>query len=142
MSVWYVPALLAAVCMAGHYLMLRAAAGRIGDALGALCIEATAAAGILVFLVLRPGAEAPPTAQGVFWACASGLFISGVTTLVFAALRMGGPLSATGPMVFAGGVALAALFAPLLFGEAFTARRALGVGLGIASLVVLATERS
>jgi uncharacterized membrane protein len=142
MSAWYVPSLLAALCMAGHYLMLRAAAGRVGDALGALCVEGTAAVGILVFLLVRPGAEAPSAAQGVFWACASGLCISGVTTLVFMALRIGGPVSATGPMVFAGGIALAALFAPLFFGEVFTARRALGVGLGLASLLVLATERS
>ncbi|AUX25585.1 hypothetical protein SOCEGT47_061330 [Sorangium cellulosum] len=142
MSVWYVPAVLAAVCMAGHYLMLRAAAGRVGDALGALCVEGTAAAGILAYLLLRSGAEAPPTTAGILWACGSGLFISFVTTLSFMALRIGGPVTATGPMVFAGGIALAALFAPLLFDEAFTARRALGVGLGLASLVVLATERA
>ncbi|WP_437294711.1 hypothetical protein [Sorangium sp. So ce426] len=142
MTAWYVPALLAALCMAGHYLMLRAAAGRIGDVLGALCLEGTAAVGILVFLLIRPGAETPPTAQGVLWACAAGLCISGVATLTFMALRIGGPVTATGPIVFAGGIAIAALFAPLLFGEVFTARRALGVGLGLAALFVLATERS
>jgi hypothetical protein len=43
-------------------------------------------------------------------------------------------------LVFGGGVALSALLAPVLFGEAFTLRRALGVALGLASMWVLGSE--
>jgi multidrug transporter EmrE-like cation transporter len=76
----------------------------------------------------------------VAWACVSGLCISGASTLLFAALRLGGPVSATGTVVLGGGVALSALAAPFLFGEAFTLRRGIGVALGVVAMIVLATE--
>jgi hypothetical protein len=44
-------------------------------------------------------------------------------------------------MALGGGVALASLLAPLFFNETFTLRRGLGVALGLAAMVVLATER-
>jgi multidrug transporter EmrE-like cation transporter len=72
----------------------------------------------------------------------SGLCITGATTLLFRSLRLGGPVSATGTLILGGGVALAALAAPLVFAEGFTLRRALGVGLGIAAMLVLATEKA
>lgn len=142
MPPWSIPALCAAACIALHYLTLRAASGRIGDALGALCLEGTATLGLLVLLVARAAPLAAATGPGLFWSCVSGLFISGATTLLFAALRLGGPVSATGTIVLGGGVALAALLAPLFFAEAFTLRRAVGVALGVAAMLVLATERS
>lgn len=142
MPPWSIPALCAAACIALHYLTLRAASGRIGDALGALCLEGTATLGLLVLLVARAAPSAAATGPGLFWSCMSGLFISGATTLLFAALRLGGPVSATGTIVLGGGVALAALLAPLFFAEAFTLRRAAGVALGVAAMLVLATERS
>jgi uncharacterized membrane protein len=144
MPPWSIPALCAAVCIALHYLTLRAASGRISDALGALCLEGTATLGLLVLLVARasPSPAAPLLGPGLFWSCVSGLAISGATTLLFAALRLGGPVSGTGTIVLGGGVAVSALLAPLFFAEAFTLRRGLGVALGIAAMLVLATERS
>jgi drug/metabolite transporter (DMT)-like permease len=141
MPPWSIPALCAAACIALHYLTLRAASGRLGDALGALCLEGTATLGILVLLALRLTPPAPTTSAGVFWSCVSGLAISGASTLLFAALRLGGPVSGTGTIVLGGGVALSALVAPLFFAEAFTLRRGLGVALGIAAMLLLATER-
>jgi transporter family protein len=141
MPPWSIPALCAAACIALHYLTLRAASGRIGDALGALCLEGTAALGLLVLLALRLTPPAPATSPGIFWSCVSGLCISGATTLLFAALRLGGPVSGTGTVVLGGGVALSALVAPLFFAETFTLRRGLGVALGIAAMLLLATER-
>jgi multidrug transporter EmrE-like cation transporter len=140
MPAWSIPALAATVAITLHYLTLRAASGRIGDALGALCLEGTATAGVLVLIVLRATPSAPTTTAGVAWACVSGLCISGASTLLFAALRLGGPVSATGTVVLGGGVALSALAAPFLFGEAFTLRRGIGVALGVVAMIVLATE--
>ena len=141
MAPWSVPALFAAACIALHYLTLRAASGRIGDAMGALVLEGTAAVGILFLVLLRASPPSPTTTPGVFWSCVSGLCISGATTLLFTALRLGGPVSATGTVVLGGGVALSALVGPFLFAEAFTVRRGIGVALGLAAMVLLATER-
>ena len=139
---WSLLALAAATCIAGHYLTLRAAAGRIGDALGALLLEGSAALGILLLLLLRVGDDnVPSSARGVLFSCASGLCISGATTLLFATLRHGGPVASTGTLVLGGGVAFAALCAPFVFDEALTTRRLFGIALGLGSMVVLATER-
>jgi bacterial/archaeal transporter family protein len=142
MPPWSLAAVTAAAFIAAHYLTLRAASGRIGDAFGAFCLEGSAALGLLVILFFRRGHELSTTGPGLAWACFSGLCISGATTLLFAALRLGGPVSATGTIVLGGGVALSALVAPLLFQEAFTPRRAIGVALGIAAMAILATEKS
>ena len=142
MNRWPIAALIASGFISGHYLTLRAASGRIGDTLGALLIEACAAIGLLVLFALGARGAAPTTSAGIAWSVASGLCISGAMLMLFRALRLGGPVSATGTMVLGGGVALASLMAPFLFGEAITVRRAIGVLLGVGSLIVLATEES
>ncbi len=130
----------AAIAICVHYLSLRASAGRIGDTLGALILEGTATVGILLALVLGPRAEEATTARGVGFAALSGVGISFASILLFQALRRGGPVAVTGTIVMGGGVALSAMFAPLFFGETFTARRGIGIALGLASMVVLARE--
>jgi uncharacterized membrane protein len=140
---WLPPALGAGCFIAVHYLFLRAASGRVGDTLGALVLESTAAIGIAVsFAVGVRGAPVPTTKSGVAFAVASGLAISAASILLFAALRRGGPVASTGTIVLGGGVALSALAAPWLFDESFTVRRALGVALGIAAIAVLSGEGS
>jgi len=141
MPAWSISAIFAGVFIAAHYLTLRAASGRIGDALGAVVLEGAATLGLLVLLVARVGAAGATTTPGLVWSGVSGLCISGATTLLFFSLRSGGPVSATGPIVLGGGVTLAALAAPLFFAEAFTLRRGFGIALGFAAIVVLATER-
>jgi multidrug transporter EmrE-like cation transporter len=141
MPPWSIPAVSASVLIALHYLTLRAASGRIGDALGAFLLEATAALGIVALMLLRLAPPAPTTTAGIVWSCASGLCISGATTLMFVTLRLGGPVAATGTIVLGGGVAIAAMIAPLFFAEAFSPRRAIGVLLGLASVAILATEK-
>ena len=141
MPPWSPPALAAAVFIAMHYLLLRAASGRIEDRLGALILEATAAAGIALSLALGVRTAALPTTRaGVGFAMGSGLAISFASVLLFVALRRGGPVASTGTIVLGGGVALSALAAPWLFGETVTLRRAVGVGLGLAAMVVLSRE--
>ncbi|MEZ4302256.1 MAG: hypothetical protein R3B70_45430 [Polyangiaceae bacterium] len=142
MPAWSLYAVAAAVLIGVHYLTLRAASGRIADTLGALLLEGSATVGLVVLLLARVGVRAPTTTPGIVWSCVSGLCISGATTLLFFSLRAGGPVSATGPIVLGGGVTLAALAAPVFFaGEAFTARRGLGVALGMVAILILATER-
>lgn len=140
---WVAPAAAASALVGAHYLTLRAAAGRLPDALGALLVEATAAVGLGAMAALSPGVTTlgPEAGRGAAWAVASGLCISGMMLLLFTALRRGGPVAATGTMVLGGGVVLSALVAPLLFAEPFTLRRAVGVGLGLAGMAVLASEK-
>jgi transporter family protein len=139
MASWFPPALGAALFVSVHYLLLRAASGRIGDRLGALVLETSATLGIaLSFALFIRGPSVVATRAGVLFAAASGLAVSSV--LLFTTLRRGGPVASTGTVVLGGGVALSALVAPWLFAESFTARRALGVALGLAAMWVLGGE--
>lgn len=143
MQGWQLAAVGAACFIALHYMLLRAASGRIGDSLGALVLEATAAAGIAAAYVFGVRGEAVTTQKpGVVFAVLSGLCISGGSILLFQALRRGGPVASTGTIVLGGGVAISALFAPWIFDERLTLRRVLGVALGVAAMVVLATEKA
>jgi bacterial/archaeal transporter family protein len=143
MQAWQQAALGAACLIALHYILLRASSGRVGDSLGALVLEGTAAIGILVAYLFGPrGDLVSTTGLGLGFAAVSGLCISGASILLFFALRRGGPVAATGTIVLGGGVAISALLAPMLFREPFTVRRAVGVALGIAAMVVLSTERA
>ena len=141
MPAWSPPALGAALFIAVHYLLLRAASGRLSDRLGALVLEMAAAAGIAASFVLGPRGDAvPSTRAGLALAAASGLAVSVASILIFMSLRKGGPVASTGTIVLGGGVALSSLAAPLVFGESFTLRRAAGVALGIAAMWVLGGE--
>jgi hypothetical protein len=141
MPAWSPPALGAAVFIALHYLLLRAASGRIEDRLGALVLEATAAAGIAASFALGfRGAPVSTTRLGVGLAAAAGLAISFASVLIFGTLRRGGPVASTATIVFGGGVVLSAVAAPWLFGEGVTLRRVLGVVLGVAAMALLSSE--
>jgi bacterial/archaeal transporter family protein len=143
MAPWFPPALGAALFISAHYLLLRAASGRIDDRLGALVLEASATIGIAVsFLLTIRGPAVAVTRGGIACAVASGLAVSGASILLFTTLRRGGPVASTGTIVLGGGVALSALVAPWLFGESFTSRRALGVALGFAAMWFLGSETS
>jgi len=52
MPAWSPPALAAALFIAVHYLLLRAASGRVADRVGALVLETAAALGIGVSFLL------------------------------------------------------------------------------------------
>jgi len=141
MPSWSPPALAAALFIAVHYLLLRAASGRVPDRVGALVLETAAVLGIAAsFLLGARGEAVASTRAGLALAAASGLAVSVASILIFMALRKGGPVASTGTIVLGGGVTLSALAAPLLFGESFTARRAVGVALGIAAMWVLGGE--
>lgn len=141
MSAWQIAALAASVLIAGHYLLLRAASGRIGDSLGAMLLEATATVGLVLLYAFGVRGDVATTRGGVVFSILSGLCITGASILLFFALRRGGPVAATGTIVLGGGVALSALAAPFLFREPITARRVVGVALGVAAMIVLSSER-
>lgn len=143
MPSWIYAALAAGLFFALHYVTLRAASGKIADAWGGLVVEVAAAAGLLVLaLVLPSTGQVATTRAGIFWASLSGLGITGGVFLLFQSLRLGGPVAGTGTIALGGGVALASLLAPMFFTETLSVRRLIGVGLGLAAVVVLATERS
>ena len=142
MQAWQQAALGAACLIAMHYLTLRASSGRVSDSLGAFVLEGTAAAGIALAYLFGPRGDVVATTRwGILFAMASGLCISGASILLFFALRRGGPVASTGTIVLGGGVALSAVVAPWLFREPLTARRVIGVALGVLALLVLSTER-
>jgi drug/metabolite transporter (DMT)-like permease len=138
---WQQAALGASCLIAFHYLLLRAASGKVGDSLGALVLEGTAALGIFLYWLVMRGDSVPTTRAGVIFAALSGLGISGGSILLFYALRRGGPVASTGTIVLGGGVAISAVIAPLVYKEPLTVRRIVGVALGIAALFVLSTEK-
>lgn len=140
MAAWSPPALAGSVFIAIHYLLLRGASGRIEDRLGALVLEASAAAVLAASLLFGRREMAATTRAGFALAVASGLAVAVASVLTFATLRRGGPVASTGTIVLGGGVALSALLAPWFFGESFTTRRLLGVGLGLAAMWVLGGE--
>ena len=143
MQGWQIAALFASGCIAAHYLLLRAASGRIGDSLGALVLEGTAALGVAVMFALGlKGGDVPTTKAGIVYAMLSGLGITGASILLFYALRRGGPVASTGTIVMGGGVAISALVSPFLVREPLTMRRIIGVALGLAAIAILATERT
>jgi uncharacterized membrane protein len=143
MLAWQLAALAASGFVAAHYLLLRAASGRLGDSLGALILEGTAALGIaLAYAAGIRGGDVPTSRAGIVFAVLSGLCISVASILIFQALRRGGPVASTGTIVLGGAVAIAALLSPWLFREPLTVRRVVGVALGITAMILLATERT
>ncbi len=143
MQPWQIAATGAAVFVAAHYLLVRASSGKIGDTLGALVLEASAAIGIAIaYLVGIRGGAVETQRGGVLFAVISGLCISGGSILLFQALRRGGPVASTGTIVLGGGVAISALLSPWIYREPMTVRRAVGVGLGLLALLILSTERA
>jgi transporter family protein len=138
---WVGASLGAAVFICGHYLLLRAASGRLNDTLGALILEGAAVLGIALNYLFGPrGPALAATRLGMTFSALSGLCISGASILLFSALRRGGPVAATGTIVLGGGVTLSALVAPWVFQEGLTVRRVIGVALGVAAMVVLSLD--
>jgi transporter family protein len=141
MQPWVGASLGASAFIAVHYMLLRAASGRLNDTLGALVLEGAAVVGISLNYLFGPrGPAIEATRMGIALSALSGLCISGASILLFSALRRGGPVAATGTIVLGGGVTLSAVVAPWLFSEGFTVKRVVGVLLGMAAMVVLAMD--
>jgi len=112
------------------------AGGRISDAWGAGLLEGSAALLILVYaLVTRAAPQATP--EGVRWSVLAGVF-AGIGTLAYVAMfRRGGGLTFAGPVAFCGSMVVMVLVGVLVFKEPLTARRAMGLALGVLSIALL-----
>lgn len=139
MADWFPFAVAAAVLYGLHQVCTRLAAERIGEGVGALVVELSAAASILVYLAclwgMRQWAQ-PISTGGVVWSVVTGVCVGVGTIAFFLLFQRGGPLSSV-PMILAGGSALMAVIGFVAFREPVTGSRLLGVGLALLGLVLL-----
>src|SRR5881394_4634195 len=136
---WFPYAVVAAVLYGLHQIFTKLASDRIGDGLGGFVVEATAALSILLYLAwLRLSGHWNQTssAAGVWYSVLTGICVGAGTIAFFLLFQKGGPLSAV-PMVLAGGAALMAIAGIVLFKEAPSWQRIVGVAFAIIGLFLL-----
>ena len=139
MAAWFWYAVLAAVLYGAHQIFTRLAAERIGEGLGGLIVEVTAALSILVYLsVIWFGGRWNQkfSAQGFNYSLLTGICVGAGTIAFFLLFQKGGPLSSV-PAILAGGAALMAISGILFFHESPSWQRLLGIVLAIAGLFLL-----
>ena len=139
MASWLVYAAAAALLYGLHQVFTKLAANRIGDGIGALVVEATAALAILVYLAfLRFSGHwnQPVTLSGLAWSVLTGVCVGIGTIAFFLLFQRGGPLSAV-PGILAVGAALMACVGFLVFREGVTFSRLLGIALSVCGLYLL-----
>src|SRR3954471_21235576 len=139
MSGWFLYAVGAAVLYGMHQIFTKLASPHIGDGLGGLVVEGTAALTIALYLVyLRLSGNWNQTAEGsgVFYSILTGICVGVGTVFFFLLFQKGGPLSAV-PMILAGGASLMAVVGIFFFKESASWPRVLGIVLSIAGLFLL-----
>ena len=138
-AAWFWYAVVAAVLYGAHQIFTRLAAERIGDGLGGLIVEASAALSIflyLAFLWLSGGWNQKFSAAGFNYSLLTGICVGAGTIAFFLLFQRGGPLSAV-PAILAGGAAIMAIAGILFFREAASWQRLLGIMLAIIGLFLL-----
>jgi bacterial/archaeal transporter family protein len=138
-TAWFWYAVAAAVLYGAHQIFTRVAAERIGDGLGGLIVEATAALSILLYLaILWFGGRWNQkfSVAGFNYSVLTGICVGAGTIAFFLLFQRGGPLSAV-PAILAGGAAIMAIAGILFFRESPSWQRLLGVTLAIAGLFLL-----
>jgi transporter family protein len=136
---WFWYAVGAALLYGMHQIFTKLAAEKISDGLGGFLVEATAAVTILVYLGwLRFAGTWDQTAStpGIVWSALTGICVGVGTIFFFILFQKGGPLSAV-PMILAGGAALMAIAGIVLFREAATGIRLLGISMALIGLFLL-----
>jgi len=139
MNTWFWYAVLAAVLYGAHQVFTRLAALRIGEGLGGLIVEVTAALTIVAYLgtLWRLGRwEQKVSWAGVNYSVLTGLCVGAGTVAFFVVFQRGGPLSAV-PAILAGGAVIMAVAGVVLFHEPASWQRLLGIVLAIAGLILL-----
>jgi transporter family protein len=139
MTQWFWYAVGAAVLYGLHQVFTKLAAERIGDGLGGLLVETSAALTIALYLAalwLTGRWEQKFSSTGAIYSAATGLCVGLGTILFFVLFQKGGPLSAL-PMILAGGAAIMAMAGILFFKERASWQHLLGIALSIASLFFL-----
>ena len=108
---WFPYALAAAVLYGLHQIFTKLAAERISDGLGALVVEASAVATILIYLGTLYWShrwQQTATPLGFLYAWMTGVCVGAGTVAFFVLFQRGGPLSAV-PAILAGGAAIMAV---------------------------------
>ena len=139
MGKWFGFAVAAAVLYALHQVFTKLAASRIGDGLGALLVEATAAVSVLAYLGwlwFGGGWNQQFTPAGATYSVLTGICVGSGTVVFFLMFQRGGPLSAV-PAILAAGAAMMALAGVLFFREQLSLSRSLGIVLSIVGLYLL-----
>src|SRR6202048_70104 len=139
MSSWFWYAAAAAILYGAHQIFTRLAAERIGDGLGGLVVEASAALSILLYLAalwFGGGWNQKFSGAGFNDPLLTGICVGAGTIAFFLLFQKGGPLSAV-PAILAGGAAIMAIAGILFFHEAPSWQRLAGVAFAIVGLFLL-----
>lgn len=139
MPSWFLYALVAALLYGAHQIFTRMAADHIGDGIGSLVVECSAALTIVVYLAfLWFGGrwEQKFSPEGFGYSVLTGVCVGAGTVAFFLLFQRGGPLSAV-PAILAVGAAIMALAGVMLFHETLTWQRSLGIVLAIAGMLLL-----
>ena len=139
MGRWFGFAVAAALLYGLHQVFTKLAARRIGDGVGSLVVEASAAATILIYLgYLRFAGQwnQAVSTSGILWSILTGLCVGAGTVIFFLLFQHGGPLVAV-PAILAAGAALMAVVGFVFFREPVSLPRIAGVVLSVAGLYLL-----
>jgi transporter family protein len=141
MSAWFWYAIGAAVVYGLHQVFTKMAADRIGEGLGGLVVEASAALTILAYLTAYYFSgrwNQHVSTPGLFYSVLTGVCVGVGTVFFFLLFRKGGPLSAV-PIILACGAALMAVVGIFFFRELASLPRVLGIVLAIIGLFLIRT---
>ena len=139
MAAWFWYAVVAAVLYGAHQIFTRMAAERIGEGLGSLIVEGSAALSILIYLaILWLGGRWNQkfSGAGVNYSLLTGICVGAGTIAFFLLFQKGGPLSSV-PAILAGGAAIMAIADIVFFREAPSWQRIVGVAFAIIGLFLL-----
>jgi transporter family protein len=139
MAAWFWYAVVAAVLYGAHQIFTRLAAERIGEGVGGLIVEGSAAVSILIYLtILWFGGRWNQkfSAVGFNYSLLTGICVGAGTIAFFLLFQKGGPLSSV-PAILAGGAAIMAIAGILFFREPPSWQRLVGVAFAIVGLFLL-----
>ena len=139
MAAWFWYAVVAAVLYGAHQIFTRMAAERIGEGLGGLVVEASAAFSILIYLGILWFSgrwNQKFSTAGFNYSLLTGICVGAGTIAFFVLFQKGGPLSSV-PAILAGGAAIMAIAGILFFRESPSWERIVGVAFAIIDLFLL-----
>jgi transporter family protein len=136
---WFPYAIAAAILYGLHQIFTKLASERISDGFGALIVEGSATATILVYLAVLYASgrwTQTWTPTGAAYSLLTGMCVGTGTIAFFLLFQRGGPLSAV-PAILAGGAAIMAIAGIVWFGEPTRPLRLLGIALSLMGLYLV-----
>jgi bacterial/archaeal transporter family protein len=137
-SEWFKYAIAAALLYGLHQVFTKMAADKIGEGIGGLVVECTAAVSIAIYVLAlwAMGKQQVASAGGVWYSVLTGICVGLGTIAFFLLFQKGGPLSVV-PGILAAGMALMAIASFTIFREPLSMTRLLGVLFSVLGLVLL-----